>query len=224
MFKKVYVLILTMFISFLFVCEVHAETIEYIAPEGISLDQYDSSGWMDVIATWPVGYTEGSYVGSGQLTRVRYGHTYHYGCSSTGGKDGNYYINQQGYTGYAYIDNIEQVEKITWFYSLRSGQTSINPGSCSQSIYFYDTENAESFSQTWINTSQHKGKARINISASWCDGWAPRVDYSLDSTFKMSRIAVTVNSSPYFTGFNGIDPSSQNFSDLTTVFDLFGDQ
>ena len=223
MFKKVYVLILTMFISFLFVCEVHAETIEYIAPEGISLDQYDSSGWMDVIATWPVGYTEGSYVGSGQLTRERYGHTYHYGCSYTGG-DGNYYINQQGYTGSAYIDNIEQVEKITWFYSLRSGQTSINPGSCSQSIYFYDTENAESFSQTWINTSQHKGKARINISASWCDGWAPRVDYSLDSTFKMSRIAVTVNSSPYFTGFNGIDPSSQNFSDLTTVFDLFGDQ
>lgn len=216
MFKKVYVLVLTMFISLLFVCEAHAETIKYIAPEGISLDQYDSSGWMDVIATWPVGYTEGSYVGNGQKILTRYGHNYHYGCSYSD-KYGNYYINPQGYTGYAYIDNIEQVEKITWFYSLRSGQTSINPGSCSQLIHFYDTETNESFSQSWINTSQHTGRAYIKISASWCDGWQPSSDYYLDSTFKMSRIAVTVNSSPYFTSFNGIDPSSQNFSDLTVV-------
>lgn len=197
--KIICVLVLTMFVSFLFVCEAHAETIEYIAPEGISLEQYDSSGWIDVIATWPVGYKEGTYVGNGQTTRNRYGHTYHYGCSSIDSL-GKYYINQQSYTGSAYIKNIEYVEKINLFHSLHSGQGSINPGAYSTSIYFFDTNTSESFSQTWINTSQHKGKACIKISASWCDGWRPSNGYSLDSTFKMSRIEVTMDPTPVFSG------------------------
>ena len=217
MLKKVYVLVLTMFISLLFVCEAHAETIKYIAPDGISLDQYDSSGWMDVIATWPYGYTEGMYVGNGVKTRERYGHTYHYGHSSTDQWGKAYYINSQQYSGKAYIDNIENVEEISLLHTLQSGQTSINPGQWIVSIYFYDTKTSESFDQKWVNESQHKGKAYVSIYASWCDGWQPSSSYYLDSTFKMSKIAVTVNSSPYFTGFNGIDRTGQNGSDLTIV-------